>query len=222
MDEKSVLVVDDEKNIRLTLVQALDTLGFNCDTAVNGEEALEKLEGKDFGLMLLDLKMPGMNGLDVLEKVRETRPDIKVIIITAHGTIDSAVGAMKLGAIDFIQKPFTPDEIRDLVRTVLDRDSLEAEQAETYDWHIEMAKKCIGDRRFEAAREHVRQATSLDSTKAEAFNLLGALMEMEGDRLGAQKQYRVAIDLDPTYEPAKQNLGRTTGRTTDEGIRLDD
>ncbi|MFO7898510.1 MAG: response regulator [Planctomycetota bacterium] len=222
MDAKPVLIVDDEKNIRLTLSQAVEAMGLDSDTAVNGEEALAKLEEGDFGLMILDLKMPGMSGIDVLHKVREKRPDIKVIIITAHGTVDTAVEAMKLGAIDFIEKPFTPDEIRNLIKKTLDRDSLEAEQADTYEWHVEMARKCISDRQFDAAREHVRQATAADPEQAEAFNLLGALLEMKGERLEAQRQYRIAIDLDPAYEPAKKNLGRTTGRTPDEGIRLDD
>lgn len=221
MGTKPVLIVDDEKNIRLTLSQAIESMDLDVGTAVNGEDALSKLDESDYGLMLLDLKMPGMDGMDVLRQVREVRPDIKVIIITAHGTIDSAVEAMKLGAVDFIQKPFTPDEIRGLVRKVLDRDALEAEQADHYDWHIEMAKKCIGERHFDAAREHVQQAVAADPNNPEAFNLLGVLLEMEGDRLGAQKNYRAAIELDGKYKPAKENLERTT-RAGKGPIRLDD
>jgi len=123
MKDKSVLIVDDEKNIRLTLSQALEALGVETDTATNGEEALAKLKEKGFGLILLDLKMPGMDGMEVLRRVREIRPDIRVIIITAYGTIESAVEAMKLGAVDFIQKPFSPDEIRGLVSRVMDREN---------------------------------------------------------------------------------------------------
>ena len=106
MRTNRVLIVDDEKNVRLTLSQALEALALETDAAMNGEEALVKLEKTDFGLMLLDLKMPGMDGLKVLRRVRDLRPDIKVIIITAHGTIDTAVTAMKQGAYDFLQKPF--------------------------------------------------------------------------------------------------------------------
>ena len=102
MIEKSVLIVDDEKNIRLTLSQALEALEVETDTAANGEETLAKLKEKEFCLILLDLKMPGMDGMEVLRRVREIRPDIRVIILTAYGTIESAVEAMKLGAIDFI------------------------------------------------------------------------------------------------------------------------
>jgi CheY-like chemotaxis protein len=124
IEKKPILVVDDEKNIRLTLSQSLESLGFPIQTAVNGEEALQKLEEAEFGLLLLDLKMPGMDGMEVLHRVRDRWPTIPVIIITAHGTIEFAVDAMKLGAVDFIQKPFSPREIRELVLQVLQRESV--------------------------------------------------------------------------------------------------
>jgi len=122
--KRPILLVDDEKNIRLTLSQSLEPLGLPIQTAVNGEEALQKIQEAEFGLLLLDLKMPGMDGMDVLRRVRERWPTMPVIIITAHGTIESAVDAMKIGAVDFIQKPFSPREIRELVTKVLQRESL--------------------------------------------------------------------------------------------------
>jgi len=222
MKTASVLIVDDEKNVRLTLVQALETLGLDCDTAINGEEALVKLAQRPFGLILLDLKMPGMDGIEVLRRLRHARPDIRVLIITAHGTIDSAVEAMKLGAVDFIQKPFAPKEIRALVTKVLDRDTLQAARAEGYHSHVELAKKAIAERQFEAAQEHIRQAIAADSTKPEAFNLLGVLCEINDDKLEAHKNYRAALALDPTYRPADQNLRRATGVTLREDIDLGD
>jgi len=208
MQAKRVLVVDDEKNIRLRLTKALEPLQLDVQAAMNGEEALKTLEETDFGLILLDLRMPGMDGLEVLQRVRDARPDIRVIIITAHGTIESAVAAMKLGAVDFIQKPFAPKDIRELVQKVLDREAILAEDAKDYDMHIELAKRCIGDRKFGAAEEHVRQAIANDSTKPEALNLLGVLLEVRGDWLEAIKQYRAALALDPTYKPADKNLER--------------
>lgn len=212
MDTKPVLIVDDEKNIRLTMTQALETLNLEIDTAMNGEDALAKLRETHFGLILLDLKMPGMDGMEVLRQLRQSRPDIKVIIITAHGTIDSATEAMKLGAVDFIQKPFAPKEIRQLVSKVLDREKIDADNARTYEEHIELAKRCIGEREFDSAQEHVRQAIATDSTKPEALNLLGALIELRGDWLEALKQYRAALALDPTYKPADENVERVVVR----------
>jgi len=220
MNAKPVLVVDDEKNIRLTLSQALESADFEVQTAVNGEEALDKLKKQDFGLVLLDLRMPGMDGMEVLAHLRELRPDIKVIIITAYGTIESAVEAMKLGAVDFIQKPFVPKDIRELARKVLDRDALTAEKANDYESRIELAKKCVGERQFDAAAEHVRQAIALDASKPEAFNLLGVLLEMGGERLEALKNYRAALALDPAYKPAQANLERAAGPEDRGGPRL--
>jgi CheY-like chemotaxis protein len=120
--EKPILIVDDEKNIRLTLAQALETLGVETDSAEDGNEALAKLKEKDFGLILLDFRMPEVDGMEVLRQVRESKRDIRTIIITAYGTIELAVEAMKLGAVDFIPKPFVPEEIRDMVARVLDRE----------------------------------------------------------------------------------------------------
>ncbi len=115
MEAKRVLIVDDEKNIRFTLPLALESLGLETDTARDGEEALAKLGEREFALILLDLKMPGIDGIEVLRRVRKIRPDIPVIMITAYGTIESSVEAMKIGAADFISKPFSPEKIRDLV-----------------------------------------------------------------------------------------------------------
>lgn len=209
MKTKPILIVDDEKNIRLTLSQALEALDIEIHAAVNGEEALGMLAESSYSLILLDLKMPGMDGMDVLRKVREEHPDIKVIIITAHGSIDAATEAMKLGAADFVQKPFAPKEIRTLVTNVLERDELTENTAgEGYKGRIELAKKYINERKFASAQEQIRQAIAGDPSKPEAFNLLGALKEMDGDWLEALKQYRAALSLDPAYKPADKNVER--------------
>lgn len=211
MKAKKILIVDDEKNIRMTIRQSLADMDVETDTAINGEEALSKLEDADFGLVLLDLRMPGMDGMEVLQKLSKDRPDIRVVIITAHGTIDSAVDAMKLGAVDFIQKPFSPEEIRELVSKVIQRETLDEEKNQDYESCLELAKRCVADRHFEAASEHVKKAISLDSARPDAFNFLGALYEIADNKLEAQKNYRAALSLDPTYKPARENLNRSTG-----------
>lgn len=208
MANQRILVVDDEKNIRLTVTQALTSLGYQLNSATNGEEALKQLARQEFGLILLDLNLPGMGGLEVLRQVVKIRPDIKVVLMSAHGTIDNAVEAMRLGAIDFLQKPFTTQELRDIVAHVFDRSQLEAAQVSDYDSHLALTKRCMSERHFEAAMAHVRQAIGIDPSRPEAFNLLGALYELTGDSVEAMKNYRVALDLDPTYDPAWQNLRR--------------
>lgn len=120
--DQPILIVDDEKNIRLTLSTSLEALGVETDGAEDGKEALAKLREKEFGLILLDICMPGVDGMEVLRQVRKNRPDIGIIILTAYGTIELAVEAMKLGAVDFIQKPFVPEEIRERVARVMSRE----------------------------------------------------------------------------------------------------
>ncbi len=209
MDKKPILVVDDEKNIRMTVAQSLETLHIPVETAVNGEEALQKLRQRPFRLVFLDLRMPGIDGMDVLRRVKDDWPTTRVIIISAHGTIESAVEAMKLGAIDFIQKPFSPGEIRDLATQVLKREELDEASAVDYRSLIELAKLHISNRDFGSARETAQKAIAFDPTHPEAYNLFGALLEIKGDKREAQNFYRAALDIDPTFKPAWANLERT-------------
>ncbi|WP_024336498.1 sigma-54-dependent transcriptional regulator [Desulfotignum balticum] len=210
MEKTPILIVDDEKNIRLTMSQSLEPLAVPVQTAVNGEEALQKLQDGQFGVVFLDLKMPGIDGMEVLRRIKEDWSKIRVVIITAHGTIESAVEAMKLGAVDFIQKPFSPVEIRDLASRVLEREALDAESAVDYLSLIELTKRHISDRDFATARETARKAIAADPAHPESYNLLGALLEIKGDWLEAQKFYRAALDIDPTFKAAWANLERTT------------
>jgi DNA-binding NtrC family response regulator len=217
MKKQPILVVDDEKNIRLTMSQSLEPLDIPVQTAASGEEALEKLRNGLFGIVFLDLKMPGM---DVLSRIKKDWPKIRVIIITAHGTIESAVEAMKLGAVDFIQKPFSPGDIRELAKLVLERETLDKERTVDYRALIELAKRHITDRSFADARKTVRKAIAADPGQPEAYNLLGALLEMDGDMFDAQKFYLAAMDIDPRFKPARANLKRTTSWKKSDNIDL--
>lgn len=210
MNNLPILVVDDEKNIRMTMSQSLEPLGLPVETAVNGEEALSRLRSEAFGLVFLDLKMPGLDGMEVLRILRQEWPKLRVIIITAHGSIDSAVEAMKLGAVDFVQKPFSPGEIRELAQRVFDREALNVEEVVEYSSLIELAKRHIADGMFADARAAVKKALAEDPGHPEAYNLLGALCEIKGDHLNAVKFYHTAVDIDPTYKTAWSNLERVT------------
>lgn len=222
MSKKKVLIVDDEKNIRTTLAQALEPLGLATDAAVNGEEALGKLAEDQYDVILLDLKMPGMDGMEVLRQIRQRHTGVRVVMITAHGNVDSAVEAMKLGAVDFIQKPFAPKEIRTMVEDILARERLEPGAVTSYEDRIALAKRFITDRRFAEATAQIKQAIGEEPGKPEAFNLLGVLLELERNRIEAQKNYRAALALDPTYRPADDNLRRSVGITPEDPIRLGD
>jgi len=123
----SILVVDDEKIIRDGCVKILGKEGWVVRTAAGGEEGLGLMENEPFDLLLLDLKMPGLSGMDVLQQVKSLHPDLLVLVITGYATVESAVEAMKAGAYDFIPKPFTPDQLRIVVHRALEKRALQRE-----------------------------------------------------------------------------------------------
>lgn len=129
MSKGKILVVDDDKNIRLLLSQCLEGAGYQVVPAVDGEHALRKMAEDRFDLVMLDMKLPGMDGIQVLRKLRSLNPGQTVVMITAHGTVETAVEAMKLGAADYLQKPFTPEEIRAIVQHNLQREASQADES---------------------------------------------------------------------------------------------
>lgn len=121
MNERNILIVDDQEPHRDLMRSALTAEGFSIETAASGEEAIERMKSRGFDLVLTDQRMHGMSGIDLMRAIRAQKPELPVIIVTAHGTVDTAVNAMKAGATDYIQKPFTPDELLIVVQRVLER-----------------------------------------------------------------------------------------------------
>jgi heterodisulfide reductase subunit A len=110
-----ILIVDDELVVRDSLKEWLEDEGFQVDMAESGAEALEKVTGEAYHLMLLDIKMPGMDGVEVLKRSKDIRPELPVVMMTAYATVETAVEAMKLGAMDYLMKPFHPDTLVPMV-----------------------------------------------------------------------------------------------------------
>jgi two-component system nitrogen regulation response regulator NtrX len=127
---KTILVVDDEKDIRISLSGILEDEGYQVVTAASGVEGLEKLREELPDLVLLDIWMPGMDGLETLEKIMNLQPHITVIMISGHGTIETAVRATKLGAFDFIEKPLSLDKVLIAVSNALRMKDLYTENEE--------------------------------------------------------------------------------------------
>lgn len=127
MDTMNIMIVDDEKIIRESFFYWFQKSGHRVETAASGSEALEKLEQIYFDLILVDIKMPGMNGIELLEQVKSDYPDTIVIIITAYGSIESAVEAMKLGAADYLLKPFKPDQLSLVMEKVIQQKKISCE-----------------------------------------------------------------------------------------------
>jgi DNA-binding NtrC family response regulator len=116
-----ILVVDDEDIVIKSCLRVLDGAGYQVEAVQDGREALRKVEEIPYDILILDIMMPGMDGLEVLRRVKETHPDVDVIMVTGLSQIDTAVQAMKLGAFDYISKPFEPDELILVVQRALER-----------------------------------------------------------------------------------------------------
>jgi CheY-like chemotaxis protein len=114
-----ILAVDDEKIVLDSLRKMLTLGGYSIDTVENGPEALGLIGKRDYDFVFTDLKMPGMDGVEVTKTVRHLRPDIDVIVITGYGTIETAVETVRFGAMDYVEKPFTEDELLAFVKTAL-------------------------------------------------------------------------------------------------------
>jgi DNA-binding NtrC family response regulator len=114
----NLLIVDDERSVREACQEIGSALGYRTSSAESGEQALRMLEGQNFDVVLLDLKLQGLGGLEVLKALKARRPDIEVIVISANGNVETAVQAMKTGAADYVSKPFTMDQLRLLLERV--------------------------------------------------------------------------------------------------------
>lgn len=105
MAEEKILLVDDEVEFTAVLAERMQNRGLDVDTVESGEAAIEAVKKEDFCLIILDLSMPGMDGLETLKRMRAEKPELQIIVLTGQGTIEKGVEAMKLGALDFLEKP---------------------------------------------------------------------------------------------------------------------
>lgn len=119
-----ILVVDDEEMIREMLFDMLSNTGYKVKTAIDGQDAISQIENEPFEIVITDLRMPGIGGIELLQHVQKINPDICVLIITAYSTVESAVSAMKLGAYDYICKPFELTEMKIVIERAVERQRL--------------------------------------------------------------------------------------------------
>jgi DNA-binding NtrC family response regulator len=214
---KRIIIVEDERNVRMMYRAALETEGFDVTEAESGAIAVEKFAQATFDVAVLDLRMPEMDGLELLEVMRDKNIKTPAVIITAYGDVPNAVKAMKLGAIDFLAKPVTPEQLRTLLNEVIERHAFPLAQdrklsAPKYkaepNIHLLAAKRAINNREFDVARGHLAEVIRQNDRMIEAHNLLGVLFEMKHEYGIAKKCYGRAISIDSRYEPAQQNMRR--------------
>ncbi len=128
MEELKVLVVDDEDDFRETFLKRLQKRNLDVSGAESGEKALELLDEKPFDVVILDVKMPGMDGVETLREMKRKRPLMEVIMLTAHASVESGIEGMKLGAFDYIMKPADIDELMDKMRQAYEKKSIHEEK----------------------------------------------------------------------------------------------
>jgi two-component system OmpR family response regulator len=202
-----ILIVDDDANARLNFRIALQTEGYEILEAGSAAQALGLFAQASFALAILDMRMPHMDGLSLLAKMRENGISTPTVIVSAFGDVSHAVKAMKLGAIDFLQKPLRPEDLRNAVAEIKNCQK-DDRSSESFEAHLAAAKRCLNLHAFALARLHLATALKLNAKSVEAFNLAGVLAEVLEEYQDAKKYYGQAIRLDKTYEPAQQNMRR--------------
>ena len=162
-----ILIVDDEFSVRNSLSAWFEDEGYSVDVAANGKEALVKLAESQWDIFFLDLKMPGMSGLELQKKIMEIQPNSTIVMITAFASVESAVEAMQSGAYDYLSKPFDPDYLALMVRNIIERKQLK-EEAATLKKTIEevyTSKEIIGESAgIKKMMEDIRAVAGADST----------------------------------------------------------
>jgi len=185
------MVVDDEQNIRDGSERILIREGFQVLKASRGDEALEAMKHNQVSIVLLDLKMPGMDGMEVLQHIRKTDKDILVIVITGYATVETAIEAMKQGAYDFISKPFEPDQLRIVVNRAWEKINLTQEAQKL----AEEKRRTLSDLDTEKSRihtiiEHLPNGMIVTNTKGQVVLMNPAFKQL--------------VELDPGLKTGKQ------------------
>ena len=195
-----VLVVDDEETVRGLLQRTLEEAGYTVATAANGEEALHEVSRQEPEAVLLDIKMPGLSGMDALTKITADWPDICVIMVTAVGDTQTAVEAMKLGAYDYITKPFKPNDVVQKTRDALNkrelllqrnRLSLEIQQSLTE--KSEQMREQFNDLVRTLAREHSLLYKLITQQPGSAKSALSKLPPELQEPMASIKEFRDAL-----------------------------
>lgn len=187
---KKILVIDDTKNIRLMLTKCLELEGYHVTTASDGKEAIEQFKNHTFDLAFLDIKLPEIRGTEVLKRIREMGIDTPVIIITAYGTVKNAVDCTHLGAVAYVQKPFTADKIRSVLAEFYGRKRNEDSVNNSLETAIHRIQELISSNSFTEALQLLKKVFSIDTEKPELFLLISQAYRGLGNLDYAEKYYK--------------------------------
>jgi DNA-binding NtrC family response regulator len=189
---KKALVVDDTKNIRLLLTTCLETMNYEVTSAVNGEDALKHFQTDDFDIALIDIKMPLLSGTEVLRRIRSQGIQIPVVIMTAFGTVRNAIECTKLGAVAYLQKPFTADKVKAVLNEI---NSLFCSDNEN-ERYLNTCKEYLENGRTNEAYSLLKKVLSVNPSCSECYRLIGKFHELEGRIEEARRFYNIANQFD--------------------------
>jgi DNA-binding response OmpR family regulator len=203
---KSVLIVDDEPNVRLMLRTTLESAGYRVREAADGVGALAHLRAAPSDLVILDLRMPNLNGMETLRRLRDEGDGTPVVMLTAHGSIPDAVAAMKLGTIDFLTKPITPQALRLVVAEVIHRQyvlparrpealATVSDRSQRFAFDFARGKRALNRGEFDEAERLLQEAVSWDPDSDEAHELLDRLLVLKES--GGHGSFRMLRDWFP-------------------------
>ncbi|MEW9124776.1 MAG: response regulator [Thermotaleaceae bacterium] len=180
---KRVLIADDTKNIRQLLTTCLQHEGYDVISVDSGQAALVAFQNNRFDLAFLDIKMPQISGTEVLRKIRSTGIDIPIIVITAFPTVKNAVECTQMGAIAYMQKPFTTNRVKQLLQEIVSS----SEQYRSLENLLSIAKKKLLDNCIDEALVILKRALSVEPTHDYTYNLLSVAYEKKGDLQEAER-----------------------------------
>jgi DNA-binding NtrC family response regulator len=184
-----ILVVDDERNIRNNLTRYWNRQGTRSMRAEMGKTPLPKCKERHYDIALVDIQMPKMGGLELLRYLRTLRPNLPVVILTAYGTVGRAVEAMKLGAVDFLEKPFDPKVLLLLCEEIIQRQKMS--KSVSVDDLLHLAELARERKAYVEARVYLKTAMIREVARPEPYYWLGYVAEAEGDKRRAMQYYSI-------------------------------
>ncbi|MBU3146155.1 tetratricopeptide repeat protein [Clostridium sp. CF012] len=187
---KKILVVDDTKNIRTLLGIYLKLNGFEVLMATNGHEALSIIDNEPIDLIFLDIKMPEISGTEVLKRIRAKGIIAPVVIMTAFATVKNAVDCTKLGAITYLQKPFTTDKIKTIIDEMMTEE--ESPNSINMEHQIVIIKRLIAENNLKKALDTLKVVLSTDPNAPEIYELISIVYSRQGDLRKAEIFHNMA------------------------------
>ncbi len=203
---QGILVVEDETIMRESLKDWLQEGGYQVATAEDGEQALQMAQEQEFGVAVLDLRLPGKDGIEVLREVKERQPQLKGIIITAYPSVETAVEAIKVGAVDYLTKPFAPDELEKLIEQVLGPVQLEIRP----EAHVEIVEEAVEE-------AEVEEIIAITEEEFPVHLQLGKEHFAAGQLQEALKEFQAVLKVAPGNIETRVWIGKTTKAIAEQG-----